>query len=123
MVLMVIGLDHVSILVADLTKATAFYEGVLQLKRLPRPDLGFDGAWLSLGAGQSLHLMCLPNPDMITGRVAHAGRDRHIALRVVQLEDIKAALTQANISFTHSQSGRNSIFCRDADGNGIEFLA
>jgi glyoxylase I family protein len=123
MVLMVIGLDHVSIFVADLTKATAFYEGVLRLKRLPRPDLGFDGVWLSLQAGQTLHLMCLPNPDITTGRVAHAGRDRHIALRVARLEDIKAALTQANIVFTQSQSGRNSIFCRDADGNGIEFLA
>ncbi len=120
---MVIGFDHVSVLVADLAKASAFYEGVLGLKRLPRPVLGFDGMWLSLGGHQALHLMCLPNPDATIGRPAHAGRDRHLALRVSSTDEAKCALMQAGIAFTVSQSGRDSVFCRDPDGNGVELLA
>lgn len=120
---MVVGFDHVSVLVADLAKASAFYEGVLGLTRLSRPTLGFDGLWLSLGQHQTLHLMCLPNPDRTTGRPDHAGRDRHVALRVSSIDDVKVVLAQFDIIFTVSQSGRNSVFCRDPDGNGVELLS
>lgn len=120
---MVVGFDHVSILVADLVKASTFYEGILGLSRLPRPQLGFDGLWLSLGDGQALHIMVLSNPDATTGRPAHAGRDRHIALRVQEIETAKQTLSDAGIAFTVSQSGRSSIFCRDPDGNGVELMS
>lgn len=120
---MVVGFDHVSVLVADLAVSLAFYERVLGLVPLPRPNLGFDGAWLALGhSGQTLHLLCLPNPDAHNGRPAHAGRDRHVALRVSDVDAVKQALIRAGVSFTVSQSGRNSIFCRDPDGNGVELL-
>jgi glyoxylase I family protein len=119
---MVIGFDHVSVLVADLTKAAAFYECVLGLKKLPRPELGFEGVWLSLGQHQALHLMALPNPDALLGRPIHAGKDRHVALQVRDLEETKTVLARAGVAFTVSQSGRNSIFCRDPDGNGLELL-
>ena len=119
---MIIECDHISVLVSDLVKSSAFYEDVLGLSRLLRPDLGFDGVWLSLGKTQALHLLKLPNPESDIVRPAHAGRDRHIAFRVSDMNDAKARLSQAGIHFTLSQSGRNSIFCRDPDGNGIELL-
>lgn len=117
----ILGLHHVSLLVADTAQSLRFYVGVLGLAPIERPDLGFPGAWLALGA-QQLHLMELPNPDAIQGRVAHAGRDRHFAVQVAALEPFVARLDAAGVVFTHSRSGRASIFCRDPDGNGLELM-
>jgi len=117
---LVVGCDHISVLVSDLARSCVFYEQVLGLNQIERPELGFAGAWLALGNGIDLHLLVLPNPDRMRASPAHAGRDRHLALRVQSLEQAIATLTQADVPFTRSTSGRASIFCRDPDGNGIE---
>ncbi|MGD9889144.1 MAG: VOC family protein [Halothiobacillaceae bacterium] len=117
----VLGLHHVSVLVADTPRALGFYVDVLGLAPIERPDLGFRGAWLALGA-QQLHLMELPNPDSQEGRPEHAGRDRHFALQVSALEPFEQRLKAAGEAFTRSRSGRASIFCRDPDGNGVELM-
>lgn len=115
-------LHHVSVLVADTARALAFYEGVLGLPVNPdRPDLGYPGAWLQLGAAQ-IHLLELPNPDPGEGRPAHGGRDRHFALAVAELDGIVRALERADIPFTRSRSGRRALFCRDPDGNAVEII-
>lgn len=119
----ILALHHVSILVADTARARRFYEDVLGLKPLDRPDLGFPGAWLALGEGQQLHLMELPNPDPRTGRPEHGGRDRHFALRVAELAPFIERLEQAGVPYTRSRSGRPSIFFRDPDGNAVELMA
>jgi glyoxylase I family protein len=118
----VIGLDHVSLLVSDLSQSADFYQRVLGLNTLPRPSLGFDGLWLDVGEGRSIHLMCLPNPDGMLERPEHVGRDRHLALRVHKLAAAEAVLQAEGVTYTRSQSGRASIFCRDPDGNGIELM-
>jgi len=117
----ILGLHHVSVLVADTAQSLHFYVDVLGLAPIERPDLGFPGAWLALGA-QQLHLMELPNPDATQGRVAHAGRDRHLAVQVEALEPFVSQLDAAGVAFTRSRSGRASIFCRDPDGNGVELM-
>jgi len=119
---MILGLDHVSVLVSDMARASWFYEAVLGLSRVARHEMGFEWVWLSLGGHQTLHLMRLPNPDADAIRPSHAGRDRHIALRVQSLSEVETRLSQANVAFTRSMSGRNSIFCRDTDGNGVELM-
>jgi glyoxylase I family protein len=114
---------HASLLVADLAKARAFYEGVLGLVVNPsRPDLGYDGAWYDIGA-QQIHLLALPNPDPMEGRPAHGGRDRHVALAVDDIAALEAALDMAGVAYTMSKSGRAALFCRDPDGNALEFIA
>lgn len=118
----ILALHHVSILVADTARARRFYEDVLGLEPLDRPDLGFPGAWLALGEGQQLHLMELPNPDPRTGRPEHGGRDYHFALRVADLEPFIQRLEQVNVAYTRSRSGRPSIFLRDPDGNAVELI-
>ncbi len=142
----VLALHHVSILVSDTVRARRFYEDVLGLQTLERPDLGFPGAWLALGEGQQLHLMELPNPDPRTGngavgnsagspsdtrraesgdgfrRPEHGGRDYHFALRVAELEPFIERLDRAGVAYTRSRSGRASIFFRDPDGNAVELM-
>ncbi len=116
------SIHHVSLLVADTERALGFYRDLLGLDVIDRPELGFPGAWLAIGDRQ-LHLLTLPNPDAEAKRPEHVGRDRHLALVVEGLDELEQRLLQAGITVTRSKSGRNAIFCRDPDGNGIELIA
>ena len=118
-----VGIHHASVIVQDTPRALAFYVDVLGMELEPgRRDLGFDGAWLRVGNDQQIHLLELPDPDAGRTRPPHAGRDRHTALRVRGLDAIQARLEQAGIGYTLSRSGRQALFCRDPDGNGIELI-
>ena len=122
-----IGIDyveivHASVLVYRLETSLAFYCGVLGMAvEKTRPDLGYPGAWLRVGA-QQIHLLELPNPDPVSDRPAHVGRDRHTAIQVRRLDPLRDALARAGIAYTLSRSGRRALFCRDPDGNGLEFI-
>jgi glyoxylase I family protein len=117
-----LAIQHVSVIVADTERALAFYRDVLGLPVDPqRPDLGYPGAWLTLGA-QQIHLLELPNPDPATGRPVHGGRDRHVALTLRDLDALRRRLEAAGIPYTLSKSGRRALFCRDPDGNALEFI-
>jgi len=72
---LVLGIDHVSVLVQDTRRSLDFYRSVLGLEVDPsRPDLGYPGAWLRAGV-HAIHLIQMPNPDPVTGRPAHAAND------------------------------------------------
>lgn len=42
-----------------------------------------------------IHLMELPNPDPITGRPEHGGRDRHACVAIKSVEPLKRAFEKA----------------------------
>jgi len=116
------SLQPVSFIVADIARALDFYHGVLGLEiNAARPDLGYPGAWLQIQS-QQIHLLQLPNPDPVEGRPLHGGRDRHVALGISDLESLIAKLADAGIHYTLSRSGRRALFCRDPDGNALEFI-
>ncbi len=116
------GIHHVSLLVEEIECSLGFYRDLLGLVVIERPPLNFPGAWLAIGDRQ-LHLLELPNPDSGAERPEHVGRDRHLALTVAGLDELVQRLEQAGISYTRSKSGRNAVFCRDPDGNGVELIA
>jgi glyoxylase I family protein len=119
----IMAILHATFLVSDLEASRAFYEGVLGLPvERARPDMGFPGVWYSVGAGQQIHLMQQPNPEAGMARPSHGGRDRHVALAVDDLEGLAVRLDAAGIGHTRSQSGRKALFCRDTDGNALEFI-
>ena len=116
------GLLHAGLLISDLASARTFYESVLGFIPLDRPELPYPGAWYALNAQQQLHLMQLPNPDEAAIRPPHGGRDRHIAFGITDMDSLRARLDAANIAYTMSKSGRPAMFCRDPDGNTLEFI-
>lgn len=42
-----------------------------------------------------IHLMELPNPDPLTGRPEHGGRDRHTCIAIRDVSKLKAILDKA----------------------------
>lgn len=117
------ALLHATFLSADLERSRNFYETLLGLTSSDaRPDLGFPGVWYEVGANQQIHLMHLPDPEAGLQRPAHGGRDRHIALAVRNLEELERRLAAAGVACTLSKSGRRALFCRDPDGNALEFV-
>lgn len=116
-------LMHMGLIVTDLEKSRAFYEGLLGFTPNPnRPDFGFEGVWYDIGANQ-VHLMVVPNPYQGLQRPEHGGRDVHIAFSVDDVEPVRAALEAAGVPYSMSKSGRAALFCRDPDGNAFEFSA
>ena len=120
---MIKSIAHASFLVADLQLSLKFYADVLQIEvNNARPNFPFDGAWLDINdMGQQIHLMQLPNPDVKQGRPEHGGKDKHIALVVDDLDALAERLEAAGVALSRSKSGRAAFFCRDPDGNALEF--
>ncbi len=117
-------LHHVSVCVTDLTRAKHFYGEVIGLRELPRPDLGFPGAWYAVGTTQELHLIVHLPSKTIRGTPEIDGRDGHFAFRVTSYDETLTRLRAHGIALI--ESPRNAtpwaqIYVTDPDGNVIEF--
>ncbi len=93
---LIIGLDHVNLLIDDnddaLESARAFYQellGLVPLERPPNTDSGRAGAWYQCGV-QQLHLTTEKDASVVN----KASR-RHPAFRVADLEALRRRLTIA----------------------------
>ncbi|PON84448.1 Glyoxalase/fosfomycin resistance/dioxygenase domain containing protein [Trema orientale] len=119
----VVSIHHVGLLCENLERSLNFYQNILGLEineARPHDKLPYRGAWLWVGS-EMIHLMELPNPDPLTGRPAHGGRDRHTCIAIRDVSKLKAIFDEAGIAYTLSKSGRPAIFARDPDANALEF--
>ncbi|CAF2121278.1 hypothetical protein HID58_009207 [Brassica napus] len=119
----VVGVHHVGLLCENLERSLEFYQNTLGLEineARPHDKLPYRGAWLWVGS-EMIHLMELPNPDPLTGRPEHGGRDRHACIAIRDVSVLKEILDKAGIAYTMSKSGRPAIFTRDPDTNALEF--
>ncbi len=110
-----IALHHGSLVIQDLSASLDFYCRILGMQQNRfRPEMVFEGAWLDIGT-QQIHLLKLPRTEFYpdSGPPEHAGRDRHLAIHVQDLDSIKSSLEYHEIAFTMSRSGRPALFCRD----------
>jgi glyoxylase I family protein len=107
------GIHHVSINVDDVAAAVEFYVGRLGLEaRSDRPDFGFDGAWLSVGA-QQVHLIAAPPP---------AGLGQHFAIAVDDLDAVVEELQGVGleVSAPSPVGPLRQSFLHDPSGNLVE---
>ncbi len=123
------AIHHVSLIVINCEISLSFYVDILGMEEdQGRPDLGYPGAWLSVGNNnkQQLHLMEFPEQAAKQGTSqnpqAHPGHGPHLALAVENLSIVQARLEQENIKCSLSRSGRVALFCADHDGNTIELI-
>lgn len=110
---------HVALQVSDLEKAEDFYSRIVGLKKVER-NLTFPGTWYQIGDFQ-LHLIAsdwAANPV----REAKWGRHPHITFAIDNLDEVKRDLSEQQIPFQMSSSGRAALFIKDPDGNTVELL-
>ena len=115
----IIHLNHVALQVKDVDVTTRFYEDVIGLKQIPRPDFGFRGTWFRLGVDQELHLI-----DAAAGGVSSSSRGDHFAMMVDSIDRAAEHLKSRGVTFTgpkHRPDGAFQIFFEDPDGHVIEF--
>lgn len=105
-------LHHASVRVADLERARRFYENVLGLGSIERPDLGMPGRWYGVGGGQVHLIQCQPLGSGIdpTGP--------HLAIEVDDLEGARRELAAAGVETL--DPGGDQLWVRDPDGNTVE---
>jgi catechol 2,3-dioxygenase-like lactoylglutathione lyase family enzyme len=110
-----LGIHHVSINVSDLPAAERFYCDVLGLEKLPRPDLGFAGAWLQTGE-QQVHLLGKSSGDPLP--------EQHYAFLIEDADALLARLSAYNIEPRNVREIPGicrQVFVHDPSGNLVEF--
>ena len=117
------SIHHVSVQITDLARARRFYEGVLGLVPIERPDFGFPGVWYGLGALQ-VHLIGeVPGMARATPPEALSPVATHLAFEIEDYAATLRKLEQMNVE-TFALGGKvGQIFVRDPDGNVIELIA
>jgi catechol 2,3-dioxygenase-like lactoylglutathione lyase family enzyme len=110
---------HVSVNVeGELDASRTFYEQLLGLGPIPRPDIpGVDGSWLGLPGGEQLHLVDAP-----TGPAGIQPTGHHFCVAVDDLDGAIAELEAREIAYKRGAQGDVvQIWIVDPAGNTIEF--
>jgi len=115
------ALNHAAFRVTNVEKARDFYENVIGLKQIPRPQMGIGGAWYGVGAS-AIHIIAADNP-MGGGEIDPTGP--HIAIEVEDYEAAKAEIKQRGLKFREMSMGDfgTLLWVHDPDGNTIELRA
>ena len=113
---------HVSFAVRDLARSREFYEGVLGLRSIARPDLGLPGVWYAAGEGE-IHLIQTPPgvsvgapPDRVTPLA------NHCAFAIDDYEKTVADLKGRGLQVLETKSAQGQLWIQDPDGNVIELI-
>ncbi len=112
-------LNHVALHVADVPASCQFYETILQLDALPRPNFDFPGAWFQLGEVQELHLIGRREEAVTVA----GSRSNHYALLVDDMDEWESHLQSHDVEYEPRRfrpDGAQQIFLRDPDGHAIE---
>jgi len=109
-------IDHCSVIVTNVEKSRAFYEGVLGLREIAAPkEFDFVAVWYDLG-GTYIHLLAKPQPDAIS--------PRHFCLHTPDAAAARRHFEQLGVPIeeTVKIAAADRFFVRDPDGNRIEVL-
>lgn len=113
---------HMSFPVSDLEKSRAFYEGVLGLASIPRPNFPFPGMWYQAGPCQ-VHLIQTPaGADVGTPPAATNPMGRHAAFGVPDYAATLAFLKAKGLDVLETSPENGQMWVKDPDGHVIELI-
>ncbi len=112
--------NHYSIGVADLKKSKHFYQNILGLELISRPDFDFNGAWFQIDPGVQLHLIENKNIEVFFSD----SRKLHFALAVSDIYLVRNKLEKLGvhcaIDIKSRPDGVLQFYIIDPDGYFIE---
>lgn len=113
---------HMSFPVSDLERSRAFYEGVLGLETIPRPDMGaLRGVWYAAGPCE-VHLIETPaGADVGPTPPSLNPMARHAAFAVADYDETLAHLQAHALEVVESRRA-GQMWVRDPDGHIIELI-
>ena len=111
---------HVSFAVKDLEQSRAFYEGLLGLEPIPRPDFGIPGTWLQVGDSQ-IHL--IEHSASAGGPAKPSPVANHCAFEIDDYEETVADLEAIGVDLMAANADFGQCWIQDPDGNVIELIA
>lgn len=116
------SVHHISFAVRDLAKSLDFYQGLLGLEPVERPDFGIPGAWLAAGNGQ-VHLIQTP-PGVEVGEPPPglSPLANHEAFAIEDYAATLAALEARGVEVLSTSPEQGQLWIRDPDGNVIELI-
>ena len=115
-------IHHVSFAVRDLEASREFYESVLGLQPVDRPDIGLPGAWYAAGSGQ-IHLIAAPEgADLGTPVGALTPLANHSAFAIESYEEALVFLKERGAEIFETKPEIGQLWIRDPDGNVIELI-
>lgn len=116
------AVHHVSFAIRDLERSRGFYEGVLGLEPIPRPELGVAGIWYGLGACE-VHLIVTPpgaEVGSVPGRITPIAN--HSAFAIADYAATLAHLKARGVEVLETSTERGQMWVRDPDGNVLELI-
>jgi glyoxylase I family protein len=116
------SVHHVSFAIRDLARSRAFYEGVLGLAPIPRPELGVAGIWYGAGACE-VHLIVTPAGAEVGAAPARITPiANHSAFAIADYAAALAFLKARGVEVLETSAERGQMWVRDPDGNVIELI-
>jgi len=116
------GIHHVSFAVSDLEKSRRFYEDVLELEPIPRPEMGIAGVWYRAGACE-VHLIVTPagaDVGRAPGRLTPLAN--HSAFAIDDYAKTLERLEARGAEVLQTDARRGQMWVRDPDGNVLELI-
>ena len=115
-------LHHVSFPVSDLARARRFYEDVLGVEEIERPDLGRPGIWYRAGATE-IHLIETPQGVDVGSRAPGLNPlGPHTAFAIEDYESTLSELRERGIEVLETNADAGQMWIRDPDGNLFELI-
>jgi glyoxylase I family protein len=113
---------HTSFPIRNLERSRTFYEDVLGLKEIPRPDLGFRGAWYAAGPFE-VHLIEVPEGvDVGESPPSLNPLARHAAFSVTDYAATVEHLKSHGLEVLETGAEIGQMWVRDPDGHIIELI-